>query len=468
MMAEASYTLVFQGGILDGFEREQVMQRFGQLFRVSAEDVEKIFGHPRVVLKRNLDRAAADAFLGRLAGIGMVVRLDEVQPATPDPLPVMRTSDAEVTREAPLPASVAPQPTATSQQSGASDLRAATASIVPTPLVSSAARDNDQPRELPFEFSGNGFEFFRIWIVNLVLSIVTLGIYSAWAKVRTQRYFYGNTRCEGASFAYLAEPLSILKGRLIAFALVLVYILADGFVPLLRIVVTLVFLAIFPWIMVRGLAFRNHNSAWRGVRFGFDGRLGEAYRVFLLWPIAGAITLGLLLPYAAYRQQQFIIGRSRYGVEPLRFEARAGAFYMIALAVIGIGVGGFLLSMLAGAVFPPLGLVAMPAAYLAIFAVSNVMITNLRYNNTALGAHLLQANYRFGSYAMLMLTNTLALGLTFGLFYPWAKVRSARYAAEHISLVADGDLDAFAAVQREQVSAAGGEIGDLFDVDLGI
>lgn len=469
-MAEVSYTLVFQGDILDGFEREQVMQRFGQMFRVSAEDVEKIFGHPRVVLKRNLDRAAADAYRGRLAGIGMAVRLDEVQPVAPEtvPIPMPRTSDDEATREAPPPASVEPQPTATPQQTGASDRRAAGAAPVASPLVSAAAREDDHPRELPFEFSGNGFEFFRIWIVNLVLSIVTLGIYSAWAKVRTQRYFYGNTRCDGASFAYLAEPLSILKGRLFAFALVLVYVIVDGFVPLLRVVLTLFFLAIFPWIMVRGLAFRNHNSAWRGVRFGFDGRLGEAYRVFLLWPIAGALTLGLLLPYAMYRQQQFIIGRSRYGVEPFRFEARAGAFYMIALALIGIGVGGFLLSLLTGAVFPPLSLLVMPAAYLAIFAVSNVMITNLRYNNTALGPHLLQANYRFGSYAMLMLTNTLALGLTLGLFYPWAKVRSARYAAEHISLVADGDLDAFAAGQREQVSAAGGEIGDMFDVDLGI
>jgi uncharacterized membrane protein YjgN (DUF898 family) len=169
-----------------------------------------------------------------------------------------------------------------------------------------------------------------------------------------------------------------------------------------------------------------------------------------------------------YRQQQFIIGNSRYGVEPLRFEGLAGAFYRIAFAVIGIGVGGFLASLLLGAVFPPLSIPAMAAGYLAIFAVSNVMLTNLRYNNTALGAHLLQANYRVGSYAALMLTNTLALGLTFGLFYPWAKVRSARYAAQHISLVADGDLGEFAAAQRDHVSATGGEVGDLFDVDLGI
>lgn len=463
-MAEASYTLVFQGDILAGFEREQVMQRFGQLFRVSAEDVDKIFGHPRVVLKRNLDRAAADAYVSRLAGIGMAVRLNAMHaPASEQ----QKASEAAVSPATNVPApaaNVAPQsPTASQAELAAREVRAA----VSAPAAP-AAREEDAPREVPFEFSGNGFEFFRIWIVNLVLSILTLGIYSAWAKVRTQRYFYGNTRCDGASFAYLADPLSILKGRLIAFALFLGYILADRFVPFMRPVLTLVFLAIFPWIMVRGLAFRNHNSSWRGVRFGFDGKLGEAYRVFVLWPMAGGLTLGLLFPYAVYRQQQFIIGNSRYGVEPFRFEGRAGAFYMIALTAIGIGVGGFLVSLLVAAVFAPLSFLAIAAAYLAIFAVSNVMITNLRYNNTALGAHFLQANYRFGSYAMLMLTNTLALGLTFGLFYPWAKVRSARYAARHISLVADGDLDEFAAGQRDQVSATGGEVGDLFDVDLGI
>ena len=42
---------------------------------------------------------------------------------------------------------------------------------------------------MPVEFSGRGGEYFRIWIVNLVLTILTFGIYSAWAKVRTKRYF---------------------------------------------------------------------------------------------------------------------------------------------------------------------------------------------------------------------------------------------------------------------------------------
>jgi uncharacterized membrane protein YjgN (DUF898 family) len=37
---------------------------------------------------------------------------------------------------------------------------------------------------IPFQFTGTTGEYFRIWAVNLLLSIVTLGLYSPWAKVR--------------------------------------------------------------------------------------------------------------------------------------------------------------------------------------------------------------------------------------------------------------------------------------------
>lgn len=69
-----------------------------------------------------------------------------------------------------------------------------------------------------FTFTGSGSEYFRIWIVNLLLTLVTLGIYSAWAKVRRTRYFYDSTRVAGSSFEYHGNPVAILKGRLVAVA----------------------------------------------------------------------------------------------------------------------------------------------------------------------------------------------------------------------------------------------------------
>src|SRR5690349_16157554 len=86
---------------------------------------------------------------------------------------------------------------------------------------------------IPFEFRATGAEYFRIWIVNLLLTIVTLGIYSAWAKVRRMRYFYGNTILDGHGFEYHAKPLQILKGRLIIVAAYVVFFFLTESMPLI-------------------------------------------------------------------------------------------------------------------------------------------------------------------------------------------------------------------------------------------
>ena len=81
-------------------------------------------------------------------------------------------------------------------------------------------------------FAATAAEYFRIWIVNLLLTIVTLGIYSAWAKVRRLRYFYGNTFVDGQSFEYHGQPLAILKGRLIVVAGYVVFLISSKMFPI--------------------------------------------------------------------------------------------------------------------------------------------------------------------------------------------------------------------------------------------
>ena len=62
-----------------------------------------------------------------------------------------------------------------------------------SPLQSPSVRAPEQLR-----FTGSGAEYFGIWIVNLLLTIITLGIYSAWAKVRRLQYFYRHTEVAGS------------------------------------------------------------------------------------------------------------------------------------------------------------------------------------------------------------------------------------------------------------------------------
>ncbi|HKX64561.1 MAG TPA: DUF898 family protein, partial [Rhizomicrobium sp.] len=98
-------------------------------------------------------------------------------------------------------------------------------------------------------FEGSGGEYFKIWIVNLALSIVTLGIFSAWAKVRSKRYFYGNTYIGEHSFDYHANPLRILLGRLVALCLLLGYTATIHFMPAATFVWYLVFAVAGPWLI---------------------------------------------------------------------------------------------------------------------------------------------------------------------------------------------------------------------------
>lgn len=81
------------------------------------------------------------------------------------------------------------------------------------------------------EFTGSASEYFRIWVVNLFFTLVALGVYSAWAKVRKKRYFYGSTKFDGDSFDYFGSPKAILKGRIITVAVFLAYAFAGELYP---------------------------------------------------------------------------------------------------------------------------------------------------------------------------------------------------------------------------------------------
>ena len=181
-------------------------------------------------------------------------------------------------------------------------------------------------------------EFFGIWIVNILLSLVTFGIYSAWAKVRTKRYFYGNARLDGFGFDYLAKPMQILKGRLVVVLFFVASTVVAQLTPWADLVVGLVVMPVLiPWAVVRALSFSRRYSSYRNVRFGFAGRAMEAFGVYVLLPVAAAISAGLLYPYAAYRRRRFQVEHSTFGRTPFAFDGAADGYfkvYSVALALL--------------------------------------------------------------------------------------------------------------------------------------
>ncbi|VAW94529.1 Thymidylate kinase [hydrothermal vent metagenome] len=363
----------------------------------------------------------------------------------------------------------------------------------------------------PFEFTGKALEYFSIWIVNVALTIITLGIYSAWAKVRTNQYFYGNTLLDGASFRYTAKPTQILKGRVIAFILFVLYYFASMANPVVAGIIFLFILLLVPAFVVMSMAFRLRNSMYRNVRFNFDKKFARAYKVFfipvifigaylfvasqiehlqsadtetstMLGIVIIVLLLGIILmvPWWEYIVTRFKVTHAKYGKAEFSFSARMKNYYgmylkayllsILIFGVIGALIAGMMKSMTsdAGSMASTIiiALLIFPA-YLWLFAYFQTKRTNLIYGNLKIDGHKVKSELKTGYMLYLYVTNTLAIMLTLGLLMPWAKIRTAKYRVSVTSIDVVGDLSQFVAAQEQYQSAMGEEIGEMFDLDLG-
>lgn len=331
----------------------------------------------------------------------------------------------------------------------------------------------------PFTFTGRGDEYFRIWIVNVALSVVTLGIYSAWAKVRRLRYFYGHTAVDGGTFGYHASPIAILKGRLIAYGVVIAFATLSEVAPLAASALYFPLAMVAPIVIVRAFRFRAANSSYRGIRFGFDGMESEAYRVFLFLPILVPFTIGLAYPFMVKRQREFFVGDSRFGRSDFALDlptARVYGIYVVAalvfftaIVVAAITAGGDLrrdnpeMSATAAVM-----LMAVYAVFLGTAVGVRTAFENLVWNHTRLDDHRFQSRLKTRTMLWLYASNIVAIVSTFGLFVPWARVRLARYRAESLTLVPGGPLVVETAIGGAESAASASELSEAMDLDFGL
>ncbi len=324
------------------------------------------------------------------------------------------------------------------------------------------------PKRNDLEFNGSGKEFFGIWIVNILLTICTLGIYSAWAKVRTTNYFYGNTKLSGSSFSYTASPIAILKGRILAFILFIIYSFISQYSPEMGGLLILIVFFCSPYLIVRSLDFRFQNTEYRGLKFGFTGKFGEALKVFIGGYLLVAISLGVLFPWWEKMRKKFYVENIRFGNSQFNCNPALSIFYKTAGLIfiiiasylvfifLSIGAGGGELFILL--IYPILGI-------LAAFWFSR--ITNHVFASSNLGDIRFESELKTSELIGLWVVNLILLGITLGLATPWVMVRNARYRISKTAVLAD-DLDSFCSHEKNKVSSIAEEIGEAFDVDISI
>ncbi len=438
------------------------------------------------------------------------------------PLPLQPSASPPVEEDG-RPVAAETSPSLAEPSAAASDAPAppGETDVLPAPPPPAAPPSTEsvdaRPRRIPFTFTGTARDYFGIWIVNALLKVVTLGLYSPWAKVRKRRFFFGHTQVDRSNFDYLADPMALLRGWLLGIALFMGYSLVGNLIPLIgQLIGVLFLLAVMPWLVVRSRMFNSRYSSHRNIRFNFVPNYREAYIAYAAFPaaafvcfflaglsaalltpispvLAGVAAVVLLLsglamlPYFAWRQKRFLVENTRYGRTPFTFHARPRDFYLIALKTFGMlilvialvtsaGLATTGLSIFSGQEFSEATLPAMIiigylgfiAAYLLVILFWQVRVINLTWSSTRLGPHRLASALRTRTMLWIYLSSAVAIMLSIGLLIPWAAVRLARYRIGRTALVAHGNLDQFVSAVSEEVDAIGEEIGDIFDIDIEI
>lgn len=355
------------------------------------------------------------------------------------------------------------------------------------------------PPAHPLVFHGRTEEYFRIWIVNTLLTIVTCGIFFSWAKVRKRRYIRGSTELLGHRFDYQADPLRLLIGHLVVLTLMLGYSLFGSVYPWVRYSVIALAGVLLPWIVVRSLTFNAHNTVYRGLRFRFHRSLTAAFMVYLLpallvVPIAYAMWAGnpglagiLIIIGAGFfpawqrAKRRYAIENHRYGDAYFRYTGKTGAFYgayfaaggiVFSSALLAVMAIGILFSRRAGVAPTMIQLIPFFAVYIFGFWIAKqllfAMLFNHVWNHTQLDEHRFRARLPVGRWLGMQLANLGAIIITAGMLYPWTEIRNQRLVAASLEFLPAGPVDGIRAFGGRDGSATGDMAAEFIGIDFGL
>lgn len=298
---------------------------------------------------------------------------------------------------------------------------------------------------------GRGGELFVIFVINVLLKLVTLGVYHFWAKTRVRRYLWTQASVDGEHLEYTGTGDELLLGFLKVVGLMVLLGIGAALLainlPIVFFVVLGIGYVLSPVAVGAGLYGANRykltRTRLRGIRFGLEGSAWDYGMQFFGYSLLTILTLGLYTPFMRMKLARYTLGNTRFGNARFQFSGKGGDLF-----------GAFFLTWLL--TIPTLGLIWFwYGAREARYRVEHIRIEGVRFKLALSGRRLF----------WLMLSNLLLLVVTLGLAFPWVLCRNLRIVLERVSV--DGALDYDRILQAQQVSSATGE-GLVEALDLGV
>lgn len=333
-----------------------------------------------------------------------------------------------------------------------------------------------------FSFQGNGKSLCGIQSVNVFLTLLTLGIYHFWAKVKVRRYLFSQTSCAGDRFAYHGTGRELLVGFLRALVIFglpyAVLTIVPEFVTLSWWIelaagwlAALVFFIYVPVAVVGARRYRMARTTWRNIQFSFRGRAWDFVKLSLKGSFLTALSLGAYYPHYQSQRQGFLVSHTYFGNARFRFDGSGWtlmpvfvATILLSIPIIALPVALAKLALAGQAaqwawlrfqwvwwavwLLVPVGLGQLWINFLAAKQ-------QFLWNHTTLAGARFRSAVCYSSLRNLYAQNALLLIGTLGFAWPWVTARTAAYYLSNLTLRGTPDL-----AQIHQDMRAGSTTGE--------
>ncbi len=326
--------------------------------------------------------------------------------------------------------------------------------IPPSPGQAVAQPVQRDPSSYAFVFHGTGASFFAVMLKNMLLTLLTLGIYLPWSKTERRRYLWQNTEFHGHRLRYHGTGRELFVGYVkvvaayVAFVgvpLVISKVVGATAGTVVQVVLALMLLPLLPFAVWGARRYLLSRTSYRGVHLRLDGDARAYARTFLLGYLLTLVTLGLYGPVWMNKMYRQLTNATALGSKHFEYRGVDGEVFKIAIK-------GILLSILTLGIY-----LFWFQAELNRYQMRHTWFDGAHGELTLTGLDLL----------VLTVIQIAALTLTLGLAFPWVMTYSLRFSMERLRFVGSIDFGRVYQVASEGEAAADG-LADALDVGLAI
>ncbi len=308
------------------------------------------------------------------------------------------------------------------------------------------------------QFHGVGIDLALIILRNIALTIITLGIYSFWGKVKVRQFLWQNSEFHGQRFIYHGTGKELLLGWLKVIGIYIggvaitqaAMFASPTYGPIASLVFAFIILWLIPYAVYMSQRYLYSRTSWRGIRLGMTREVKPFVLEFVRGYFLTIITLGF---YGAVWQNRL-------------YAIRTNNSYVGTMRVRYTGKDGEVFSIFIKALLPMIFTLGIYSFWYAA-KISRYRAYHTWIGSASIGAARGRLEMTGGDYFGLVLLNIVCILFTGGLAMPWVIANNMAFFLKRFSFVGNVDFTKIHQQVSEGNASADGLAGAL-DVGFGV